>query len=146
MERAAFAIFRSRRAAQEAMDALVIQGVPEDLVDLQLREDERPRPAAVSHFYVRYGVPIVVVLGGTAGALIAGWWGVLMGMLFAAVYGTLAAILSGKIDLEPVVGKLAGKVRNRQTMLVVDVAGAKQAGIDHERFLRQHGAVRVGMT
>lgn len=146
MERAAFAIFRSRRAAQAAMDALITQGVPEDLVDVQLQEDERPRPAAISHFYVRYGVPIVVLLGATAGALIAGWWGVLMGMLFAAAYGTLAAILSGKIDVTPVLGKLAAKVRDRQTMLVVDIAGARGAGIDYERFLRQHGAVRVGMT
>lgn len=146
MERAAFAIFRSRRAAQEAMDALVTQGVPEDLVEVQLHEDERPRPAAVSHFYVRYGVPIVVLLGATAGALIAGWWGVLMGILFAAVYGTLAAILSGKIDVRPVLGKLASKVGDRQTTLVVDIAGAKGASIDFERFLMQHGAVRVGMT
>lgn len=146
MERAAFAIFRSRRAAQDAMDALVGEGLPKDLVDVQLREGERPRPAAISHFYVRYGVPIVIVLGATAGALIGGWWGVLMGVLFAALYGTLAAALSGKIDLPPVVGRLASKVLDRRTMLVVDIAGAKTAGIDYERFLVQHGAVRVGMT
>lgn len=147
IERAAFAVFPSRRAAEDARDALVMEGLPEELVDVQLDEADRPRPTRISHFYVRYGVPLVIVLGATAGALIGGGWGVLMGVLFAALYGTLAALLSGKIDLPPVVGKLVARARDRRTTLILDIEGAKGAGVaDYERFLVQHGAVRVGMT
>lgn len=146
MERAAFAVFPSRRAAEDARDALVKEGIPEDLVDVQVADGDRPQPARISHFYVRYGVPLVVVLGATAGALLGGWWGVLLGVLFAALYGTLAAALSGRIDLPPVVGKLVARARKRRTTLILDIAGAKGAGVDYERFLVKHGAVRVGMT
>lgn len=146
MERAAFAVFPSRRAAEDARDALVREGLPAELVDLQLDAGDRPRKARISHFYVRYGIPLVIVLGATAGALTAGWWGVLLGVVFAALYGTLAALLSGRIDLPPVVGKLVARARDRRTTLILDIAGAKGAGVDYERFLVQHGAVRVGMT
>lgn len=146
MERAAFAVFPSRQAAEEARDALVRDGLPAELVDVQLDERDRPRPAPISHFYVRYGVPLVIVLGASAGALLGGWWGVLLGMLFAAVYGTLAAALSGRIELPPVVGKLVARARDRRTTLIVDVEGAEGAGVDYRRFLVQHGAIRVGMT
>jgi hypothetical protein len=146
MERAAFAIFRSRQAAEEAKQALVREGLPEDLADVQPRQRELPRPPAVRHFYVRYGVPLVILVGASAGLLLAGWWGLLLGLMFAALYGTLAAVLSGKIDVAPAVDKLVSKDRARRTMLVVDIAGAKRAGIDYKRFLVEHGAVRVGMT
>lgn len=146
MERAAFAVFPSRRAAEDARDALVREGLPEELVDVQPDAGDRPSRRRISHFYVRYGVPLVILLGATAGALTAGWWGVLLGVLFAALYGTLAALLSGRIDLPPVVGKLVARVRDRRTTLILDIAGAKGAGVDYERFLVQHGAVRVGMT
>jgi hypothetical protein len=147
MERAAFAVFRSRQAAEQAKDALVGEGIPEELIHVQLHESDLPRRPTVSHSHVWYAIPIVIVLGATAGALMAGRWGLWLGLLFAAYYGTLAAALSGKIDLEPVIAKLVSKVRERRrTMMVIDIGGVEGAGIDHERFLVQHGTVRVGMT
>ena len=146
MENATFAVFPSRRAAEDARDALVREGLPKELVDVQLDAGARARKAPISRFYVRYGVPLVILLGAVGGALAGGWWGVLLGMIFAALYGTLAAALSGRIELPPAVGKLVARARDRRTMLVVDIAGAKGAGVDYERFLVRHGAVRVGMT
>src|SRR5690606_28451074 len=103
MERAVYGIFEDRRTAQDAMTALVAEGVPEEVIDVQIHSGELdvedlPGPATASQRYVKYGVPVLAVIGATVGGITAGWFGALLGVLSAVLLGTLAAALSGRID------------------------------------------------
>lgn len=149
MERTVFAIFDSERKAKDALDALVSEGVPPEVIDLHLQQGELAvgdltQPETASGRYVKLGVPLVVLVGGGVGAAIAGWSGALLGLLVAAVFGTIAAAISGSIEprKELAAQTLGGDGR---TMLVVDVT-TREAALDYVAVLRQRGAVRVGSS
>jgi hypothetical protein len=150
MERTVYAIFDSQGAAKEAADDLVREGVPADVIDVQLQRGELtptdlPQPATASRRYVKLGVPLVIVLGGVAGSLVGGWPGALMGVLVAAIFGFVAAALSGSIEPRPELADLASEVERGRTMLVVDVTN-REAALDYEDVLRRRGAVQVGSS
>jgi hypothetical protein len=150
MERTVFAIFDDERVAKDAMNALVSEGVPPEVIDLHLQRGELAvedlsQPATASRLYVMVGVPIVVLVGGTVGAIMAGWTGALMGVLVAAVFGTVAAALSGSIEPRRMLAKQSRAVEAGQTMLVVDVTN-HEAALDYAAVLRRRGAVRVGSS
>lgn len=150
MERTVFAIFDNERTAKDAMDALVSEGVPPEVIDLHLQRGELAvqdlsQPATASRRYVQLGVPLVVLVGGTVGAIMAGWTGALMGVLVAAVFGTVAAALSGSIEPRKELAAQTPAVEDGRTMLVVDVT-SREAALDYAAVLRQRGAVRVGSS
>lgn len=150
MERTVFAIFDDERVAKDAMNALVSEGVPPEVIDLHLQRGELtvedlPQPATASRLYVQVGVPLVVLVGGTAGAIMAGWTGALMGVLVAAVFGTVAAALSGSIEPRRMLAAQTPAVEAGRTMLVVDVTN-REAALDYAAVLRRRGAVRVGCS
>jgi hypothetical protein len=149
MERTVYAIFDTQGAAKAAVDDLVREGVPADVIDVQLHRDELtvedlPQPATASRSYVKLGVPLVILAGGAAGAIVGGWAGALMGVLVAAVLGTIAAALSGSIEPRARLAALGPELEGR-TLLLVDVTG-REAALDYERVLRQRGAVRVSSS
>lgn len=149
MERTVFAIFDSERKARDALDALVSEGVPPEVIDLHLQHGELAvedltQPETASSRYVKLGVPLVVLVGGGVGAIIAGWSGALLGVLVAVVFGTIAAAISGSIEPRK---ELAAQTlgEDGRTMLVVDVT-TREAALDYVAVLRQRGAVRVGSS
>lgn len=150
MERTVYGIFDSHRAARSAVDDLVREGVPADVIDVQLQRGELtvqdlPQSATASRRYVKIGVPLVILVGAGAGALVGGWAGALMGMLVAAVFGTIAAALSGSIEPRREVAALAPEMEAGGTMLVVNVTD-RAAALDYESVLRRRGALRVGSS
>lgn len=150
MERTVFAIFNSERKAKDALDALVSEGVPPEVIDLHLQRGELAvedltQPATASRRYVQLGVPLVVLVGGGVGAIIYGWTGALMGVLTAAVFGTVAAAISGSIEPRRELAAQTSAVEDGRTMLVVDVT-TREAALDYAAALRRRGAVRVGSS
>lgn len=151
MERTVFAIFDNERKAKDALDALVSEGVPPEVIDLHLQRGELAvqdltQPATASRRYVKLGVPLVVVVGGGVGAIIYGWTGALMGVLVAAVFGTVAAAISGSIEPRKELAAQSPAVTDDgRTMLVVDVT-TREAALDYVAVLRRRGAVRVGSS
>jgi hypothetical protein len=151
MDKAVYAIFENQGAAHEAMNALVREGVPPEVIDLQLQEGELavedlPQPATASRLYVKVGVPLVIVVAAVAGALIEGLPGALMGVVGGTVFGGIAAAISGSIEAKPEVADLASEVHDGRIMLVVDVdeVTGRSVALDYQGFLRRHGAVQVG--
>lgn len=150
MERTVFAIFHSERAARNALDALVSEGVPQEVIDLHLQQGELTvedltQPETASRRYVLLGVPLIMLVGGGVGAIIEGWVGALMGLLVAAVFGTIAAALSGSIEPRKELQSQNSSVEDGRTMLVVDVT-TREAARDYEAALLRRGAVRVGSS
>jgi hypothetical protein len=150
MERTVFAIFEDERVAKDAMDALVREGVPPEVIDLHLQRgalavEDLTQPETASRRYVQVGVPLVVLVGGTVGAIMEGWSGALMGVLVGAVFGTIAAALSGSIEPRRELAVLSPEVDDGRTMLVVDVSN-REAALDYEAVLLRRGAVRVGSS
>lgn len=151
MERTVYAIFDSQGAAQAAVDDLVREGVPAEVIDVQLQSGELsvedlPQPATASRRYVKVGVPLVILVGAAAGAFVGGWVGALLGVLVAAVFGTIAAALSGSIEPRRRLAALAPEmVGEGRTLLLVDVSG-REAALDYEEVLRRRGAVRVSAS
>jgi hypothetical protein len=151
MERTVFAIFDTERKAKDALDSLVSEGVPPEVIDLHLQRGELAvedltQPETASRRYVKLGVPLVVLVGGGVGALIAGWSGALMGVLVAAVFGTIAAAISGSIEpRKELAAQTSAVERDGNTMLVVDVT-SREAALDYAAVLRRRGAVRVGSS
>lgn len=150
MERTVYAIFDSQGAAQAAVDDLVREGVPAEVIDVQtqrnaLAPEDLPQPATASRRYVKLGVPLVILLGGVAGSLVGGWPGALMGLLVAAIFGFVAAALSGSIEPRRELAALASQVEQGRTMLVVDVTN-REAALDYEDVLRRRGALQVSSS
>jgi outer membrane lipoprotein SlyB len=150
MEHTVYAIFDSEGAAHEAADELVREGVPSEVIDVHLQSGELTvedltQPETASRRYVKVGVPLVVLVGAIAGAVISGLTGALVGVLVATVFGTIAAGLSGSIEPQRELAALAPDMDEGRTMLVVDVTN-REAAVDYERVLRRRGAVRVGST
>ena len=150
MERTVFAIFDDERLAKDAMDALVSEGVPPEVIDLHLQQGELAvwdltQPQTASRRYVQLGVPLIILVGGVVGAFIAGWTGALLGVLVGAVFGTIAAALSGSIEPRRELAAVTPQVADGRTMLVVDVT-SREAALDYEAGLRRRGAVRVGSS
>jgi hypothetical protein len=150
MERTVYAIFDDEGAAKAAMDSLVSEGVPPEVIDLHLQRGELSvedltQPETASRRYVQLGVPLVILVGGTVGALIAGWTGALMGGLVGTVFGLISAALSGSIEPRRELAEASPEVESGRTMLVVDVAN-REAALDYEAVLLRRGAVRVGSS
>lgn len=150
MDRVVYAIFENHASAQQAVDQLLAHGVPDDVIDLvmhegKVKEGDFAGPATEARRYGLFGGIATAIAGAVLGGLIAGGIGVALGALSGGLLGSIVASIAGGSDPKPEMDDLAAEVRKGRVLVTIDLTG-KHVGLDYERFLEDHGALRVGMT
>lgn len=150
MDRLVYGLFDDHDTAQRALDDLLEHGVPEDVLDLTMHEQEFVEgdftgPATKSRRFGVIGGLATAVVGAILGGVFAGGVGAALGALSGGLLGTIVSSLAGADDAKKPLGDLVKEIREGKVLLTVDLTNHK-VGLDCERFLEEHGASRVGMT
>lgn len=151
MDRLVYAVFADHASAQGAIDALLQRGVPDDVIDVvlheeQIKESDLPARALQSRRFGLYGGLAAAAVGAAVGGLVTGGvFGAGLGLLMGGMLGFLFAAISGRIEPKPEIDELAARVEHGRVLVTVDVS-SQHAGLDLETFFSDRGAREVGMS
>jgi len=150
MDRLVYAVFADHATAQGAVDELLRHGVPDSVIDLVMHEGkvvlgDFAGPATGARRYFVIGGIATAIVGAVVGGLVSGWLGAALGVLSGGMLGSIVAMISGSDEPKAKMNDLVTEVRNGRVLVTVDISG-KHVGLDCERFLENHGAMRVGMA
>lgn len=150
MDRLVYAIFEDHESAQRTVDELMAHGVPDDVIDLVMHEGtiaegDLAGPATEARRYGLFGGIVTATAGAVLGGVVGGGPGAALGLLMGGLLGGIVASVAGGSEPKPEISELVAEVRKGRVLLTIDLA-SKHVGLDCERFLEDHGALRVGMT
>jgi hypothetical protein len=159
MEKLVYALFDDHDQAAAAVDDMLANGVPKDVVSVVMHEghlhaEDVQNPGTQAKRFAWAGGLATGVAAAVAGGMVAGSSGMvgvgpLAVALFSGAYGTLlgglVAAISGSSDAKPQIEHLAAEVEKGKVLVTIDLA-KKRAAVRCEDLLERHGAHHIGMV